>query len=109
MVWMVSGSFARASRSELRESGNQILQWLSANIGYHHIHHLSARVPNYNLERCHQSHPLFRGVKAVTLFSSFGATRLRLWDERLRKLVGFRHLKDLRRRARGPEKKDSGD
>jgi len=69
MVCMVSGSFARATRSGHRESGNQILQWLSANIGYHHIHHLSARVPNYNLERCHQSHPLFRGVKAVTLFS----------------------------------------
>jgi omega-6 fatty acid desaturase (delta-12 desaturase) len=87
----------------------KILQWLSGNIGYHHIHHLSVRVPNYNLERCHQSHPLFRGVKAVTLFSSFGATRFRLWDERLRKLVGFRHLKELRRRAKGPEKKDSID
>jgi omega-6 fatty acid desaturase (delta-12 desaturase) len=87
----------------------KMLQWLSGNIGYHHIHHLSVRVPNYNLERCHRSHPLFRGVKAVTLFSSFGATRFRLWDERPRKLVGFRHLKEIRRRTKGPEKKDSID
>jgi omega-6 fatty acid desaturase (delta-12 desaturase) len=85
------------------------LQWLSGNIGFHHIHHLSSRVPNYNLERCHQSHPLFQGVKPVTLFSSFGASRFRLWDERLRRLVGFRHLKDLRRRAKGAGKKQSID
>jgi omega-6 fatty acid desaturase (delta-12 desaturase) len=87
----------------------RILQWLSGNIGFHHIHHLSSRIPNYNLERCHQSSPLFQGVKAVTLFSSFGATRFRLWDERLRRLVGFRHVKELRRGANGAEKKDSVD
>jgi omega-6 fatty acid desaturase (delta-12 desaturase) len=85
------------------------LQWLSGNIGFHHIHHLSSRVPNYNLERCHKSHPLFRGVKRVMLFSSFGARRFRLWNERLRRLVGFRHIKDLRRRAKGAGKKHSSD
>jgi omega-6 fatty acid desaturase (delta-12 desaturase) len=87
----------------------KILQWLSGNIGFHRIHHLSSRIPNYNLWRCHQSHPLFREIKPVTLFSSFGATRFRLWDERLLKLVGFRHVKELRRRAKGAEKKDSVD
>jgi omega-6 fatty acid desaturase (delta-12 desaturase) len=44
----------------------KILQWLSGNIGFHHIHHLSSRVPNYNLERCHRSHPLFQDVRPVT-------------------------------------------
>jgi omega-6 fatty acid desaturase (delta-12 desaturase) len=83
----------------------KILQWLSGNIGFHHIHHLSSRIPNYNLERCHQSHPLFRGVEPITLLSSFGATRFRRWDERPRRLVSFRHLKELRRRAKGTEKK----
>jgi omega-6 fatty acid desaturase (delta-12 desaturase) len=87
----------------------KILQWLSGNIGFHHIHHLSSRIPNYNLERCHQSHPVFREVKPVTLFSSFGATRFRLWDERLRRLVAFRHLKELRRRTKGAEKKGPVD
>jgi acyl-lipid omega-6 desaturase (Delta-12 desaturase) len=69
----------------------------------------ASRVPNYNLERCHKSQPIFRGVTPVTLFSSFGASRFRLWDERLHRLVAFRHLKDLRRRAKGAEKKDSVD
>ena len=78
----------------------RVLQWLSGNIGFHHIHHLSSRVPNYNLERCHRSHPRFREVRAVTLFSSLGTIRLRLWDERRRKLVGFRHIRDMRSRAK---------
>lgn len=73
----------------------RILQWFSGNIGYHHIHHLSPRVPNYHLEACHRSHPMFREVKPVTLLSSLRSITLRLWDESARKLVGFRHLKTL--------------
>ncbi|MDQ8204715.1 fatty acid desaturase [Pelagicoccus sp. SDUM812003] len=73
------------------------LQWLSGNIGYHHVHHLSARVPNYRLEACHRSDPLFRSVKPVTLRSSLGALRLRLWDEEARRLVGFRDVRKNRR------------
>jgi omega-6 fatty acid desaturase (delta-12 desaturase) len=71
----------------------RVLQWFSGNIGYHHIHHLSSRIPNYNLERCHQAHPMFRNVKAITLFSSFKSFTFRLWDEQRRKLVGYRHLR----------------
>jgi len=74
-----------------------VLQWFSGNIGFHHIHHLSPRIPNYNLERCHNADPLFQQVKPVTLFSSFKSFTFRLWDEQRRKLVGYRHLKDLRR------------
>src|SRR5882672_7800012 len=49
----------------------RVLQWFSGNIGFHHIHHLSPRIPNYNLEKCHQANPVFQSVKPVTLFSSF--------------------------------------
>lgn len=76
----------------------RILQWFSGNIGFHHIHHLSPRVPNYNLEHCHNSHPLFRAVKPVRLLHSFKALAFRLWDEHGKKLVGFRHLRHMHRR-----------
>ncbi|MCK6445426.1 MAG: fatty acid desaturase [Planctomycetes bacterium] len=76
----------------------RVLQWFSGNIGFHHIHHLSPRIPNYNLERCHRSDPLFRDVKPVTFWSSFRLGALRLWDESSKKLVGYRHLESLRRR-----------
>jgi omega-6 fatty acid desaturase (delta-12 desaturase) len=69
-----------------------VLQWFSGNIGFHHIHHLSPRIPNYNLERCHRSHPVFREVKPLTLRRSLGSINLHLWDERGRKLVSFREV-----------------
>ncbi|MDZ4774531.1 MAG: fatty acid desaturase [Planctomycetota bacterium] len=75
----------------------KVLQWLSGNIGFHHIHHLSTKIPNYNLERCHHSDPLFQRVKAITLLGSSKTLRLRLWDESSRKLIGFRKLAELRR------------
>jgi acyl-lipid omega-6 desaturase (Delta-12 desaturase) len=67
----------------------KLLQWFSGNIGFHHIHHLSPRIPNYNLEACHRSEPLFQTVKPVTLLSSLKCLGFRLWDERRRKLVGY--------------------
>jgi omega-6 fatty acid desaturase (delta-12 desaturase) len=73
----------------------KVLQWFSGNIGYHHIHHLSPRISNYNLERCHRSHPMFQEVKPMTLFGSLKSLTYRLWDENSGKLVGFRHLKTL--------------
>jgi omega-6 fatty acid desaturase (delta-12 desaturase) len=78
----------------------RVLQWFSGNIGFHHIHHLSPRIPNYNLEKCHNADPLFQQVKPITLFASFKSFTFRLWDERRRKLVGYRHLKNLRRAQR---------
>lgn len=77
----------------------KILQWFSGNIGYHHLHHLSSRIPNYNLQKCHEAHPLFQQVKPVTLLSSLKSFSFRLWDERERKLVGFSHLRNFRRTA----------
>ncbi len=75
----------------------RILQWFSGNIGFHHIHHLSSRIPNYNLERCHDADPMFQTVKPITFFSSLKSLTFRLWDEKKGKLVGFGHLKKHRR------------
>lgn len=76
----------------------RVLQWFSGNIGFHHVHHLSPRIPNYNLERCHNSHPIFLEVKPITLRSSLKSLKFRLWDEERRQLVGFGYLKTLRRK-----------
>jgi len=75
----------------------KVLQWFSGNIGFHHIHHLSPKIPNYHLEKCHKAEPLFQTVKPLTLFSSFKAFTFRLWDEQRRKLVGYGHLRTIRR------------
>jgi acyl-lipid omega-6 desaturase (Delta-12 desaturase) len=77
----------------------KLLQWFSGNIGFHHIHNLSPRIPNYHLEKCHRAEPLFQTVKPVTLFSSFKSFTFRLWDEQRRRLVGYGHLKTVRRRG----------
>lgn len=74
----------------------RILQWFSGNIGYHHIHHLSPRIPNYHLERCHNANPLFQEVQPITLLQSLKLINLRLWDEETRKLVGWEGLDGAR-------------
>lgn len=71
----------------------RVLQWFSGSIGFHHIHHLSPRIPNYNLEACHQAVPLFNAVKPITLFSSLKSLTFRLWDEQRQQLVGYRCLR----------------
>ena len=79
----------------------KVLQWFSGNIGFHHIHHLSPRIPNYHLERCHNSHTMFSGVRVMTFRSSFRSLSLRLWDEGSQRLVGWRHLRQIRRAKAG--------
>lgn len=78
----------------------RILQWFSGNIGFHHIHHLSPRIPNYNLQACHESDPLFQQVKPITLGSSVKSLAFRLWDEKARKLVGYARMRQLRKEQR---------
>jgi omega-6 fatty acid desaturase (delta-12 desaturase) len=78
----------------------RVLQWFTGSIGFHHIHHLSPKVPNYNLQRCHESNPMFSQVQAITLLSSLSSLSLRLWDESTGKLVGFGHLKYCSRQDR---------
>lgn len=70
-----------------------ILQWFSGNIGFHHIHHLSARIPNYYLPKCQRELSFLQRVKPITLIASFKSLTFRLWDEERRKLVGFSSAK----------------
>ena len=69
-----------------------ILQWFTGNIGFHHIHHLNAKIPNYNLEKCHAEIPAFRQVKPLTIKGSLKSLNLRLWDEEKGRLVGFSNI-----------------
>lgn len=71
----------------------RLLQWFTGNIGFHHIHHLSPRVPNYYLERCHRASLLFQQTQALTLRSGLRTIFANLWDEEQRKMVRFHHLK----------------
>jgi len=73
-----------------------VLQWFSGNIGFHHIHHLSPQIPNYHLQKCHESDPFFASVPPVTLKESWKTVRLKLWDEKNRRLVGFEAVRDPR-------------
>ncbi len=68
----------------------KVLQWFTGNIGFHHIHHLSPRIPNYNLQPCHEANPELQRVAKLTLFGSFRTAMLTLWDEEQRRLVTFR-------------------
>jgi omega-6 fatty acid desaturase (delta-12 desaturase) len=72
-----------------------VLNWFTGNIGYHHIHHLNAKIPNYNLPKAFKENPIFH-VKPLTMLSSLKSLTLRLYDEKTRKLVGWRVLKRYR-------------
>jgi len=71
----------------------KILQWFTGNIGFHHIHHLSAKIPNYKLAKCHFDNPMFQNIKPVTFFSSLKSLKLRLWDETNKRVIGFREYR----------------
>jgi len=65
------------------------LRWFSGNIGYHHIHHLASRVPNYHLRECHESSSRLRQGPLLTPRTSLACLGLKLWDERAQRLVPF--------------------
>jgi omega-6 fatty acid desaturase (delta-12 desaturase) len=67
----------------------RVLQWFTGNIGFHHIHHLDSRIPNYNLAACHAAEPAFRQAVTLGIRDSLKCTTLKLWDERLERLVTF--------------------
>ena len=71
------------------------LQWLTGNIGFHHVHHLSPKIPNYHLEKCHNAHEFFKTVKTFGIRSSLKSLKLKLWDERLQKLVPFEKVDNV--------------
>ncbi|HZG72967.1 MAG TPA: fatty acid desaturase [Chondromyces sp.] len=70
------------------------LQWLTGNIGFHHVHHLAPRVPNYKLEEAHMNAEPLKNVPTITLATSLQSLRFRLWDEENDKFVGFKAVKE---------------
>jgi omega-6 fatty acid desaturase (delta-12 desaturase) len=66
-----------------------LLQWFTGNIGFHHIHHLNSRIPNYRLQECHRSVPGLADASTVDLAGGLRALNLTLWDEERRRLIGF--------------------
>lgn len=70
-----------------------LLRWFSGNIGYHHIHHLGPKIPNYYLPQCYEENEMFQEVKPITFFKSFHSLKLRLWDEKNQRIVTFREMK----------------
>jgi acyl-lipid omega-6 desaturase (Delta-12 desaturase) len=90
--WQTSDSWAYADAA-LRGSSYlrlpKVLQFFTGNIGLHHVHHLSTRIPNYNLQRAHDENAIFRNVPTLSLWDGLRAVRLKLWDEDRERLVTF--------------------
>ena len=75
-----------------------VLRWFSANIGVHHIHHLSSKIPYYRLREALENHPELTGVSRITLLQSLRCVRFALWDESARRLISFRALRERSKR-----------
>jgi omega-6 fatty acid desaturase (delta-12 desaturase) len=90
--WESSGDWS-IERSALAGSSYYdlpaILRWFSGNIGYHHLHHMATRIPNYRLRECFDSDRRLQHVARLTLWTSLRSARLRLWDEQAERLVPF--------------------
>ncbi len=74
-----------------------LLQWFTGNIGFHHIHHLGSKIPNYNLPKAYKENPIFH-IKPLTLLSSLKCLKWRVYDEANRSLAGWEVLKQYRRK-----------
>jgi omega-6 fatty acid desaturase (delta-12 desaturase) len=73
----------------------KLFQFITGNNGFHHVHHLSPRVPNYKLEEAHKTTPLLQNIPTITLATSLKSLRFRLWDEKSKNFVSFREVKAL--------------
>ncbi|MFD2043633.1 fatty acid desaturase [Ornithinibacillus salinisoli] len=73
----------------------KVLEWITGSIGYHHVHHLSPRVPNYHLEKAHESTPPLQKATTITLASSLKSIRFRLYDEQNKTFISFKEVKSL--------------
>ncbi|MBD1223542.1 fatty acid desaturase [Virgibacillus halodenitrificans] len=78
----------------------KVIQWLTGSIGFHHVHHLSPRVPNYHLEKAHESTPPLQQATTITLATSLKSIRFRLYDEATRSFVTFKEVKSLIRKRK---------
>jgi omega-6 fatty acid desaturase (delta-12 desaturase) len=73
-----------------------VLRWFTANIGVHHVHHLSSAIPFYRLPAVLRDHEELRDVGRITMLQSLKGVRLVLWDEELKRLISFAQLRTAR-------------
>jgi fatty acid desaturase len=78
-----------------------VLHWLTGYIGFHHIHHVCSKIPNYRLRECFDQNSEFRDARRLTLVDSLKCSRLSLWDEERQLLVSFRHALRCQRASDG--------
>ncbi len=76
-----------------------LLEWVSGYIGYHHIHHLNARIPNYHLKACYEAFDELKQVKTITLTESLKLAFLQLYDAKAKRLISFREFAFLTKRG----------
>ncbi len=76
----------------------RVLQWFTGNIGFHHVHHLNPRIPNYHLEASHNSHPRFQEATTLTWWSSRQCFTFKLWDKQRQQLVRLHEIGPLEAR-----------
>ncbi|TLS36905.1 fatty acid desaturase [Pseudalkalibacillus caeni] len=76
----------------------KVIEWITGSIGYHHVHHLSPRVPNYHLEKAHESTPPLQKATTITFLSSLQSIRFRLYDEKNKTFVSFKEVSNLLRK-----------
>jgi omega-6 fatty acid desaturase (delta-12 desaturase) len=69
------------------------LAWFTGNIGVHHVHHLSSRIPFYRLRQVLSEHPELAGIGRLTFLQSFRCTALALWDEEQKRLISFGEMR----------------
>jgi omega-6 fatty acid desaturase (delta-12 desaturase) len=96
--WQEAGRWSYADAALLGSSYlklPKLLQFFSGNIGLHHVHHLNARIPNYNLQRAHDENAIFHQVPTLSLIDGLRTVRLKLWDEDRRRLVSFTQARQL--------------
>ena len=84
-----AGALAGSSHLDLPP----VLRWFTANIGIHHVHHLSSRIPSYRLSEVLHDHPELRDINRLTAWESLCGMHLALWDEETRRLIGFREAR----------------
>ena len=71
----------------------RVLQFFTGNIGFHHVHHLNPKIPNYNLQRAHKEHVFLRAVPPLTIGAGLRAVRLKLYDERTARMVTWQQAR----------------
>lgn len=86
----------------------KVLQWVTGNIGFHHVHHLSPRVPNYNLEKAHSNVPPLQKATTITIKSSLQSLRYKVYDVQNKSFVTFRDIRQQLDEAKAAKRMDSG-